>query len=81
MTKGGRSALKTLETSQADVQRVLRFKLPNSGTDKEARVDNVQEIENASIENLSFAHGERTVDVQQVSNDSIFITSFTSFYS
>ena len=41
MPREGRSALKRSEPSQADVQRVLRFKLPSSATDEEASHDDV----------------------------------------
>ena len=41
MTRGGRSALKNLEPSQADVQRVLRFKWPSSATEEDGPHDDV----------------------------------------
>ena len=41
MRRGGRLALKTSEPSQSDIQRVLRFKLPNSATDEDASHDDV----------------------------------------
>ena len=80
MTRRGRSALKTSEPSQVEVQRVLRFKLSNSATDEEDPHDDVQGNEDASTKNLSSRHGEWIMDVLQVSNDSIFITSISSFY-
>ena len=80
MTRGGRSALKTLEPSQVDVQRVLRFKLLNSATDEEDPHLDVQGTADALTEYLSGRHAERTVDVMHISNDSIFITSISSFY-
>ena len=80
MMRGGRLVPKTSEPSEAEVQRVLRFKLPKSAIDEEAPADNVQANEDASTKNLSSEYGEQTVDVLQVSNDSIFITSISSFY-
>ena len=79
MTRGGRSALKSLEPSQADVQRVLRFKLPNSATEEEGPHDDVQGNEDASTEDVSYRHGERPFDVLLVSNDSIFYIEVSSF--
>ena len=72
MPRGGRSALKSSEPSQADIQRVLRFKLPSSATDEEASHDDMQGNEDASTEDLSCGLGELTSDVFQVSTKSIF---------
>ena len=72
MTRGGRSALKSSEPSQADVQRVLRFKLPNSTTEEEEPDDDVQGNEDTQAEDVSSGHGEQIMDVLPVSNDSIF---------
>ena len=72
MTRGGRSALKSSEPSQADIQRVLRFKLPNSTTVEEDPDDDVQGNEDTQAEDVSFGHGEQIMDVLPVSNDSIF---------
>ena len=63
MPRGGRSVLKSSEPSQVDVQRVLRFKLPNSATNEEASHDDVQGNEDASTEDVSCGLGERTSDV------------------
>ena len=63
-----------------DVQRVPRFKLPNSATYEEDPHFDVQGTEDALTDYLNGGHGKRTVDVVQVSNDSIFITSISSFY-
>ena len=71
MTRGGRSVLKSSEPSQADVHRVLRFKLTNSAAVEEAPHDNVQGDEDASTEDASSGHGERSSEVFQVSNHSI----------
>ena len=72
MSRGRRLVLKSSEASQADVQRILRFKLPNSAIDEEASHDDVHGNEDASTEDVSCGFGERTSDVFQVSIDSIF---------
>ena len=58
MTRGGRSALKTSKPSQADVQRVLRFKLPNTATEEEGPHDDVQGHEDIEAGDVSYGHGE-----------------------
>ena len=72
MPRGGRLALRSSVPLQADVQRVLRFKLPSSTTDEEASHDDVQGNEDAWTEDLSCGLGELTSDVFQVSTESIF---------
>ena len=76
MTRGRRSALKTSEPSQADVQRVLRFKLPNTATEEEGPHDDVQGHEDIEAGDVSYGHGEQIMDVALVSNDSIFYHPF-----
>ena len=79
MMKRGRSAVKSSEPSQVDVQRVLRFKLPNSAIEEEGPHDDVQGNEDASTKDVSSKHGERPFDVLLVNNDSIFNTEVSSF--
>ena len=71
MRRGGRSALKTSEPSQPDIQRVLRFKLPDSAREEDASHDDVQGNEDAWTEDVTCGHGAGTLDVLQVRNYSI----------
>ena len=76
MTRGGRLALKSSEPSQADVQRVVRFKLPNTATEEEDPHDDVQGNEDTEAGDVSYGHGEQVMHVALVSNDSIFYHLF-----
>ena len=64
--------MKSSKPLQADVQRVLRFKLPNSAIEEEGPHDDVQGNEDTQAEDVSSRHGEQIMDVLLVSNDSVF---------
>ena len=71
MRRGGRSALKSIEPSQPDIQRVLRFKLPNSARKEDSSHHDVQGNEDAWTKDVTCGHGVGTLDVLQVRNYSI----------
>ena len=68
MRRGGTSALKSIEPSQPDIQRVLRFELPNSAREEDAFHHDVHGNEDAWTGDVTYGHGLGSFDVLQVRN-------------